>query len=101
MERVLFLKYKETLTDDENSLLNEVTSDSFTDEEILERLNDMPLLREILEKYDAFFRRVMEQEYDSTAAYWGIYVYLINRVYRNLQRAVRTNNVRGYIEILP
>ena len=101
MERVLFLKYKETLTDDENSLLNEVTSDSFTDEEILERLNDMPLLQEIMEKYDAFFRRVMEQEYSSTAAYWGIYVYLINRVYWNLQRAVRTNNVRGYIEILP
>ena len=37
----------------------------------------------------------------STAAYWTIYIYFMNRVYRELQRAVRTSNVKLYVEVLP
>ena len=39
-------------------------------------------------------------KYGSTAAYWAIYVYFINRVNWQLQRAVRTNDVDGYNHIL-
>ena len=76
-----------------------MASISFPDEQVLKRLDDMPLLREIMGKYDDFLRRAIEKEYGSTAAYWAIYVYLINRVYRSLQRAVRTNNIREYTEV--
>ena len=54
-----------------------------------------------MKQYESFFHDVIDGKYGSTAAYWAIYVYLINRVYRELKRAVRTNDVEGYIRILP
>ena len=36
-----------------------------------------------------------------TAQYWCMYIYLVNRLYRPLMRAVRTNDVDAYIKILP
>ena len=71
MERALFLKYQETLTDEGIFLSNEVVPTS-NDENVLEKLNDMALLREIMENCDDFSRRAIEQEYGSTAAYWAI-----------------------------
>ena len=47
------------------------------------------------------FRDVICGKYGSTAAYWATYMYLINRVYRQLKRAVCTNDVDGYIHSLP
>ncbi|KAI0232122.1 hypothetical protein LSAT2_017542, partial [Lamellibrachia satsuma] len=38
--------------------------------------------------YDSFFHDVIDGQYGITAAYWATYVYLINRVNRELQRAV-------------
>lgn len=55
----------------------------------------------LMKRYESFFHDVIDGKYGSTAAYWAIYVYLINRVYRELKRAVRTNDVDGYIHILP
>ena len=45
-----------------------------------------------MKKYENFF---CDGKYGSTAAYWAIYVYFINRVNWQLQRAVRTNDVDG------
>ena len=60
------------------------------------------LFKDIMNKCETFFHSVMDgQYYGSTAAYWAIYVYFINRLYRELQRAVRINSVDGYIQALP
>ena len=58
------------------------------------------LFKEIMTKYDTFLHNTMGREYGDTAAYWAIYVYIVNRIYRELQRSVRTNDVRGYINVL-
>ena len=50
-----------------------------------------------MKQYESFFHDVIDGKYGSTVAYWAIYVYLINRVYRELKRAVSTNDVEGYI----
>ena len=55
----------------------------------------------LLEKYDSFLDDMMNGTFGSTACFWAIYVYFINRVYRSLERAVRTNNVSEYLKILP
>ena len=48
----------------------------------------------------SFFHRVIKGEFGNTASYWAIYVYFINRLYRELQRAVKTNDVELYISVL-
>ena len=50
--------------------------------------------------YEEFFHRVIKGEFGNTASYWAIYVYFINRLYRELQRAVKTNDVELYISVL-
>jgi hypothetical protein len=46
-----------------------------------------------------FFSNCMDGKYGNTVAYWSIYV--INKVYLELQRAVHMNDVDGYIHVLP
>ena len=43
----------------------------------------------------------MNEKIGETAHYLTIYIFLINRIYRDLQRYVRTNDVSGYIGVLP
>ena len=48
-----------------------------------------------------FFANALNGLLGKSAQYWTIYIFLINRVYRKLQRCVRTNDLRGYKDILP
>lgn len=101
MEQSLLSRYIETLEDADRSLVNDVVSDSDTSVEHCQLLADNAALNDLQEKYERFFQDVIAGKHGGTAAYWAIYVYLINRVYRDLQRAVRTNDVDRYIQILP
>ena len=101
MEQKILAKYKETLTDEEACFLQEVMSNPSDDLQFAETVCEDGLFKDLLKRYDEFFHNIMDGHQGSTAAYWAIYVYLINRIYRELQRAIRTNNVKGYIEILP
>ena len=68
MERMLFLKFKDTLlSDDHVSPLTEMASISSDDDETFQRLSEMAVFRDIMEKYDDFLRNMIEQEYGSTA----------------------------------
>ena len=51
--------------------------------------------------YDEFFIGVMKGDLGPTAKFWCTYIYLVNRVYRSLVKAIRTNDVAGYMETLP
>ena len=52
-------------------------------------------------KYNEFFDNALNGKIGKTAQYWTIYIFFINRMYRDLQRCVRTNDVSGYINVLP
>jgi len=60
-----------------------------------------PIFQERLEKYERLFSNVLNGSLGPTIQYWSIHIYMINRVHRDLMRAVRTNDVEGYIKILP
>ena len=100
MEKLLFEKFKSTLTSDDERQLELILSIENGNEEILDQADNAEIFKKILDKYDEFFFGVIDGELGNTAAFWAIYVYLINRVYRNLDAAVRTNNVNSYIQIL-
>ncbi|KAK3861799.1 hypothetical protein Pcinc_032273 [Petrolisthes cinctipes] len=40
-------------------------------------------------------------EFGATTQFWGIYIFLINRIHRELQRCVKMNDVDGYIDVFP
>ena len=54
-----------------------------------------------LEKYESFFQSILAGDRGPTAQFWVMYVYLINRLHRELQRCIKTNDVNSYIEVLP
>ena len=57
-------------------------------------------VQEHVRKYKVYFNEELRGQLGPTAQYWTMYVYMVNRVHRELQRTVRTNDVRSYISIL-
>lgn len=100
MERELFSKFLKLMEDDE-SLATEMMSSNNITVEYCQDIVDNASFVNLMKRYESFFHEVIDGKHGSTAAYWAIYVYLINRVYRELKRAVRTNDVDGYIHVLP
>ena len=78
-----------------------MVSDNDSSVEHCQLLAENAALNDLQERYKSFFQDVIAGKHGGTAAYWAIDVYLINRVYRDLQRAVRTNDIDRYIQILP
>ena len=101
MERELYAKYASLMTDEQTSFVQELMDDTDSTVEHCQELAENASMEDILNGYERFFHDMIDGEYGSTAAYWATYVYLVNRVYRELQRAVRTNDVDAYIRVLP
>ena len=100
MERELFSKYLKLMEDEEESLQSLATEKMSNYDIDVEHCQDVVVnvsSMDLMTKYENFF---CDGKYGSTAAYWAIYVYFINRVNWQLQRAVRTNDVDGYIHVL-
>ena len=101
MERAIFSNFKESLNEENLMLLQDVVFNISEMNKDNQGVIETTPFKALMNKYEIFFHDVIKGEYGNTAAYWAIYVYLINRVYRQLQRAVRTNNVKAYIDVLP
>lgn len=54
-----------------------------------------------MQGYEAYFQRLIEGSQGKLAQFWAIYVYIVNRVYRLLQRAVQTNDLDIFLRVLP
>lgn len=54
-----------------------------------------------LQSYENFFHSVINGELGPTAQFWSLYIYLINRLHREIQRCMKTNDVRGYMDAFP
>ena len=97
MERELFSKYLKLMEDEEESLQSLATENMSNYSIDVEHCQDVVVnvsSMDLMTKYENFF---CDGKYGSTAAYWAIYVYFINRVNWQLQS---TNDVDGYIHVL-
>ena len=98
LEKSLYQRFLEDeLTEIEAEELS-TTLDTVSDDEnkIEQLLMQSNIFRDHLRSYEGFFTSVMGGKLGPTAAFYAIYVYMINRVYRDFQRAVRMNNVDLY-----
>lgn len=102
MEQKLYNSFWKTLSQEQQDAMtiwmNDVPRES---NEIEEYLQQSSIFHDHKDQYEQFFTSVMEGSMGPTAQYWCGYIYLINRVHRDLLRAVRTNDIEGYIAILP
>ncbi|ESO95159.1 hypothetical protein LOTGIDRAFT_160925 [Lottia gigantea] len=60
-----------------------------------------PVVLQHLEKYEEFFQMIIDGSQGPTAQFWATYIFLINRLHRELQRCVKTNDVNSYINVFP
>ena len=102
MERKMYDTFKSTLAQETkdalNDLLSNITQDCSTQEQFLEA---SPIFQQHMGEFDVYFKKAMNGDLGPTAQYWSMYVHMVNRVHRDLMRALRTNDVDGYINILP
>ena len=96
MEGELFSKYLKVMEDEEESLAIEVMSNY----NVTVDHYDISFVN-LMKRYESFFHDVVDGKHGSTAAYWATYVYVINKVYRELQRSLRTKDIDGYVRVLP
>ena len=94
MERKMYDTFMSTLThemkDAINDLLSNVPQDCGTHEQYLET---SPIFQQHMGEFDVYLKKTMDGDLGLTAQYWSMYVHMVNRVYRDLVRTLRTNDV--------
>ena len=98
MERKFFEKYIMEMSYEERAAFEEAI-EHVTQEpsRVLEYLEGDPVVQEHVRKYQIYFNEALRGQLGPTAQYWTMYIYMVNRVHRELQRTVRTNDVQSYI----
>ena len=102
LEKALFERFLSTAcTDEHDAVLETIRAVPKGDTQAQREVADSEEIQKLLNDYEDFFQRTINSELGETAAFWELYVYLINRLYREVQRAVRANDVALYVEVLP
>ena len=102
LESLLFEEFLGTLSDDDMTRCDILRASlpENVDEDVA-MLGDSLEFKSIAKQYQAYFKYVCNGGRGPTAQYWGQYVFIVNRLHRNLMRCVRTNDINSYIDLLP
>ena len=101
LEKKLYERFLFENPEEDDSSLNEVMSTVPLDMKLVEKHLSHSVVTERMQKYEEFFESFLNGNLGSTARFWAIYIFLINRLHRQLQKCVKTNNVNGYIRVFP
>ncbi len=101
MEKKLYERFVLDIPKEDYSSFQQVMSTVPLDpKEAEEHLSD-PVVTQHMQMYEDYFQSVLDGHRGSTAKFWAIYIFLVNRLHRELQRCVKTNDVSGYIRVFP
>ena len=102
MERKLYGQFCKTLNQETQHEMMALLQNAPDDTTVMQQYIDTnPAFDEYLKQYELYFNSVMGGALGPTAQYWAIYIFMVNRIHRELMRALRTNDVNSYISILP
>ena len=102
MERKLYGQFCKTLNQETQDEMMALLQNAPDDTTVMQQYIDTnPAFDEYLKQYELYFNSVMGGALGPTAQYWAIYIFMVNRIHRELMRALRTNDVNNYISILP
>ena len=100
LEMLLFDRFLDNSEEDFQSIIQDINELNFGDVQSQKKELDTATFKKLLKDFEDYLAKVMEGEIGKTAAFCGIYVYLVNRVHREIKRAVRLNDVELYREVL-
>jgi hypothetical protein len=101
LEQKLYERFLMDVPKEEYDCFQQVMSTVPLDSRLAEDHLSDEVVTHHLQMYEDYFHSVLDGNLGSTAQYWAIYIFLINRLHRELQRCVKTNNVSGYIDVFP
>ena len=102
MERKMYESFMSTLPKDKQDDIKDLLltiPEAVNDQQAF--LATSQIFLEHMNQYELFFHDVMNGKLGPTAQYWGMYIFMVNRVHRDLMRALRTNDIDAYISVLP
>ena len=101
LEQKLYARFLLDSPEEDDDSFQEVMSTVPLDPRLADEHLSEPVVTNHLQRYEDYFQSVLEGNLASTAQFWAIYIFLINRLHRELQKCVKTNDVNGYITIFP
>ena len=101
LEQKLYDRFLSKISEEDRDALHQVMSTVPLDPaSAKEHLAD-PVVMHHLEQYEEYFQSFLKGNHGATARFWALYIFMINRLHRELQRCVKTNDVSSYIQVLP
>ncbi|XP_041481075.1 uncharacterized protein LOC121428475 [Lytechinus variegatus] len=100
LEKKLYNRFLQNAADDDIQALQEVMSMIPETPDAVEHLSN-PVIVKHIKEYEEYLWAVIGGHLGQTAQFWATYIFLINRLHREVQRCVKTNDVNGYIRVLP
>ena len=101
LEQKLYQRFLLEIPEEENDSLQEVMSTVPADHRQAEEYLLDQAVTQHLQKYEDYFQSILNGSLGSSAQFWATYIFLINRLHRELQRCIKTNDVGGYINVFP
>ena len=101
LERKIYECFMETLPTEELETFKDLMCNVPLNSREVESYLENSIIVNHLNLYERFLQMMLEGSHGPTAQFWAIYVYLINRLHREMQRVIKMNDVAGYITVLP
>ena len=101
LEMKLYQQFLLTIPEEELETFKQEMAKIPSDPALVDAYLNTPVIVNHLQQYQEYFNKVVDGHQGPMAQFWGTYIYLINRLHRELQRCVKTNDVSVYINIFP
>ena len=101
LERLLFQRFTSFLSQEEQDFATTgPTASANSDKKWFFRQENEEFIA-FCNRHNKFFDNALNGNFGKTTQYSTIYIFFIHRIDRDFQRCVRTNDVGGYIDVLP
>ena len=99
LEKAILRRYLDNASENTRKVCEELLTESGQSD--LENRAQSEQVEVAMHGYEAYFQGLIKGSEGKLAQFWAIYAYIVNRVYRLLQRAVRTNDLDLFLRVLP
>ena len=99
LEDKLYSRFLLSIPEEDYESFKQLMDTVPSDPELVEEYLSNTVITQHLQMYEEYFQSFLKGNHGSTAQFWTIYIYLINRLHRELQRCTKMNDVSGYINV--
>ena len=101
LEQKMYDRFLQDVPQEDTESFQEIMSTVPLDPELVAYHLSDPVISHHLQLYEDYFQSVLEGSSGPTAQFWATYIFLINRLHREVQRGIKSNDVEGNIDVFP